>query len=112
MFIVWPFGSTRSPARWPGLHGPTLRAAITVVVCDWPRQDAIEEMTEGGFRFNPLWRNLVHYIEHADIDELRRQIAIGIDELDRGLGEPWDPEEIKAEGRRLLAESRKRSPQP
>ena len=53
-----------------------LCAMYRVVVCDWPRQDAIEEMMEGGFRFNPMWRNLVRYIERADIDELRRRAGL------------------------------------
>jgi putative addiction module CopG family antidote len=38
---------------------------------------------------------------HADL--LKKQVKVGLSELDRGLGEPWDPEEIKAEGRRILA---------
>jgi hypothetical protein len=33
-----------------------------------------------------------------------------LDEADRGLSAPWDPEEIKAEGRRLLAESQQKHP--
>lgn len=58
----------------------------------------------------------LHYLKSSDdlfpdSDELRRQIAIGLDEANRGLSEPWDPEEIKAEGRRLLAQSQQKSPQ-
>ena len=30
-----------------------------------------------------------------DLDELRRLVAVGIAELDRGEGAPWDVEEIK-----------------
>lgn len=43
------------------------------------------------------------------LERLRKEIAIGIDQLDRGEGKPWDVEEIKAEGRRLFAEKRKGS---
>jgi antitoxin ParD1/3/4 len=39
-----------------------------------------------------------------DVD-LRREIMLGINELDRGESAPWDVEEIKAEGRRLLKKS-------
>ena len=40
-------------------------------------------------------------------EELRRDIAIGVAQADRGELAPLDMEEIKAEGRRLLAEKRK-----
>ena len=36
-------------------------------------------------------------------EELRRQLDVGLAELDRGECGDWDAEEIKAEGRRLLA---------
>jgi putative addiction module CopG family antidote len=53
----------------------------------------------------------LHYLksseELGDIEHLRREIALGLDEANRGLSAPWDPEEIKAEGRRLLAESQR-----
>jgi putative addiction module CopG family antidote len=48
-----------------------------------------------------------------EVDELRSLIAVGIEQADRGEVEDWDVAEIRAEGRRLLAESqRKRKPTP
>jgi antitoxin ParD1/3/4 len=44
------------------------------------------------------------------LEELRRQIAIGLEQLDRGEGAPLDIEAIKAEGRRRLAE--RQHPEP
>ena len=35
-------------------------------------------------------------------DELRRQLQIGFDQADRGQLVDWDPQRIKAEGRRRL----------
>ena len=43
---------------------------------------------------------------HRGLTELRREIAIGLKELDAGLGEPWDADALKTEGRRLLASRR------
>lgn len=40
-------------------------------------------------------------------EELRKEVAIGIDQLDKGEGTPLDMEEIKAEGRRRRARKRK-----
>jgi antitoxin ParD1/3/4 len=37
------------------------------------------------------------------LEELRRETAVGIDQLNRGDSAPLDIEAIKAEGRRLLA---------
>jgi putative addiction module CopG family antidote len=45
----------------------------------------------------------------AHASQLKRLVAAGLDELDRGEGEPWDPEEIKTEGRRLLASRTRRT---
>ena len=45
--------------------------------------------------------------QHAD--QLRAAVKVGLDELDRGQGEPWDPAKIKAEGRRILAARAKRT---
>jgi antitoxin ParD1/3/4 len=39
-----------------------------------------------------------------DTEELRRQIALGIDEADRGLATPWNPDEVWAEVERRHAE--------
>jgi len=44
------------------------------------------------------------------LEELRRQIAVGLEQLDRGEGAPLDIEAIKAEGRRRLAERRRPRP--
>jgi antitoxin ParD1/3/4 len=38
------------------------------------------------------------------IDDLRREVQKGLNQLDRGDSVPLDPERIKAEGRRRLAE--------
>ena len=40
----------------------------------------------------------------ARLEELRRQIAVGLEQLDRGDAAPLDVEAIKAEGRRRFAE--------
>ena len=41
------------------------------------------------------------------LEQLRREIDIGIEQLDRGEGRPLDIEAIKAEGRRRLARRKK-----
>jgi Arc/MetJ-type ribon-helix-helix transcriptional regulator len=57
-----------------------------------------EEEDEPQLTIEQMEANLGH-------EWLKKEIAIGLDEADRGLVAPLDIEEIKAEGRRLLAES-------
>ncbi len=38
------------------------------------------------------------------LEELRREVRIGIDQLDRGESVPFDAEAIKAEGKKRLAQ--------
>jgi hypothetical protein len=33
-------------------------------------------MKEGGFGFNPMWKNLVNYIEQADIEKIKQQAGM------------------------------------
>jgi hypothetical protein len=45
-------------------------------------------------------------VRQVRLDELRKMVMVGIEELDRGEGVPWNLDEIKVEARALL-ESRK-----
>lgn len=45
-------------------------------------------------------------LTQEDINKLRELIDPALEELDRGEGENWDPDEIKAEGRQLFARRR------
>jgi protein tyrosine/serine phosphatase len=47
-------------------------AMYRICCCGWTRADAIEEMKKGGFGFNPAWRNLVRFVEKADVEKLKR----------------------------------------
>ncbi len=51
-------------------------AMYRVVICGWTKADAIREMRDGGFGFNRLWRNIVTFIEKADVEELKRKAGL------------------------------------
>jgi len=53
----------------------TMCAMYRIVVCGWTKQEAIAEMKNGGFDFSPVWKNLVSFIEKADIAGLKRRVA-------------------------------------
>ena len=51
--------------------------AIYRVVCQgWSREQAIAEMTGGGFGFDPQYQNLVSYVRTRDLEGLGRQAGI------------------------------------
>ena len=68
------------PARAPVLvhcqHGAdrtgTLCAIYRIVVQKWTKEEAIREMTEGGFGFHSIWSNLPEWIEKLDVDALKQ----------------------------------------
>ena len=42
----------------------------------WTKDQAIAEMTQGGFRFNHGYQNVVNYICDANIDQLKQQAGL------------------------------------
>jgi protein tyrosine phosphatase (PTP) superfamily phosphohydrolase (DUF442 family) len=52
-------------------------AMYRIVVCGWTKPEAIDEMKNGGFDFNPAWRDLVSFIEKADVEKFKREAGVG-----------------------------------
>jgi len=73
-----------TPAVLPALvhcqHGADrtglMCAVYRLVICGWTRQEALREMTEGGFGYHEVWVNLPRYLESLDIASLRRQAGL------------------------------------
>jgi protein tyrosine/serine phosphatase len=53
----------------------TAVALYRMVVQGWSREDAIEEMTHGGFGFHSEWSNLVAFLQKVDVERLRTRLA-------------------------------------
>jgi protein tyrosine phosphatase (PTP) superfamily phosphohydrolase (DUF442 family) len=51
-------------------------AMYRIAVCGWTKKEAIAEMRNGGFGFNPIWRNLATFVEKTDVDKLKRQAGL------------------------------------
>jgi protein tyrosine phosphatase (PTP) superfamily phosphohydrolase (DUF442 family) len=72
------------PSRAPFLvhcqHGADRTGAMVawyrIAVQGWTKQEAIREMTEGGFGFHAVWENLPDWIEELDVDSIRRDAGI------------------------------------
>lgn len=51
----------------------TMCAIYRVAVQGWSKEEAVEEMTKGGFGFYTGWQNLIDYIRELDIEEIKRR---------------------------------------
>ncbi len=56
----------------------TMCAIYRVAVQGWSKDEAIEEMTKGGFGFYSGWKNLINYIRELDIEEIRSRAGLEI----------------------------------
>jgi len=66
---------TRQPVFVHCQHGAdrtgTMCAIYRVAVNGWTKQQAIDEMTKGGFGFHSVWTNLPKFIEKLDIKKVK-----------------------------------------
>jgi protein tyrosine phosphatase (PTP) superfamily phosphohydrolase (DUF442 family) len=51
-------------------------AMYRIIVFGWTKPEAIEEMKRGGYHFSPAWKNLVAFIEKADIAEIKQRTGL------------------------------------
>ena len=51
-------------------------AVYRIVVCGWTKEEAISEMTTGGFGYHRIWTNLIRFIENLDISEINKKVKI------------------------------------
>jgi hypothetical protein len=54
----------------------TMCAVYRVAVQGWSKEEAIAEMTQGGFGFNEVWSNLPMWIRMSHICEMKTQAGI------------------------------------
>jgi len=79
-FLRMVTDKNRTPVFLHCQHGAdrtgTMCAVYRIAVCGWTKEDAISEMTEGGFGFHKIWINLIDFIREIDIDDIKRKSGI------------------------------------
>jgi len=74
--------SNRTPVFVHCQHGAdrtgTVCAIYRIAVQGWSKDEAIEEMTKGGFGFHSIWQNLPDYVRKLDVEEIKRNAGSGI----------------------------------
>ncbi|HLP78946.1 MAG TPA: tyrosine-protein phosphatase [Candidatus Paceibacterota bacterium] len=51
-------------------------AMYRITVCGWTREEAIRELRDGGFNFNTAWKNIIRYIENADVKKIKERAGL------------------------------------
>ncbi len=51
-------------------------AIYRIAVQGWNKEQAIKEMTKGGFGFNRFWQNLINYLNKLDVEEIRQEAGL------------------------------------
>ncbi len=54
----------------------TMCAIYRVAVQGWSKDEAIKEMTKGGFGFYSGWKNLINHIRELDIEEIKSKAGL------------------------------------
>jgi protein tyrosine/serine phosphatase len=54
----------------------TMCAVYRVAVQGWSKEEALKEMTEGGYNFHGVWHNLVSWFNKLDIEKIRKAAGI------------------------------------
>jgi protein tyrosine/serine phosphatase len=49
-------------------------AMFRIIEQGWTKDEAIQEMVEGGYGFNRAWINIVRYVKQADVEKIRKQL--------------------------------------
>lgn len=73
-----------NPKRTPVLvhcqHGAdrtgTMCALYRIAVQGWTKEEAIREMTEGGFGFHGVWKNLPSWIRELDVESIKKDAGV------------------------------------
>lgn len=51
-----------------------MNAMCRIVEQGWTKETAIREMVEGGYGYHAIWRNIIGYIEEADIGRIHAAV--------------------------------------
>ena len=70
---------SKTPVLVHCLHGSdrtgAMCAAYRIVVQDWSKEAAIDEMKRGGYGHHKIWSNLERWIRELNVDALRAKVA-------------------------------------
>lgn len=48
-------------------------AIYRVIICEWSKEAATEEMIYGGYGFHSIWKNLINYFMNLDLEKIKKE---------------------------------------
>lgn len=76
-FLKIAADNTKKPVFVHCQHGADrtglMCAMYRIIVSNWTKEEAIAEMTNGGFGFHKLWNNIIKFIQDSDIETIKRK---------------------------------------
>ena len=79
-FLQIATDSERTPVLVHCLHGAdrtgTMCALYRIAVQGWTKEQALVEMTQGGFGFHAVFGNLLEWIQKLDIESIKRDAGV------------------------------------
>ena len=74
-FLKIATDGSRTPVFVHCKHGAdrtgTVCAIYRIAIEGWSKDEAIAEMTKGGFGYHSIWKNLANYIRKMDVEKIR-----------------------------------------
>ena len=52
-----------------------MTAMYRILEQGWSPEDALKELTDGGFGYHSMWKNIINYVRSVDVDALRAAVA-------------------------------------
>jgi protein tyrosine/serine phosphatase len=52
-----------------------MSAMYRIVEQGWTKDEAIEEMVDGGYGFHPFWSNIIKYIRNVDVKKIKMAVS-------------------------------------
>jgi protein tyrosine/serine phosphatase len=56
-----------------------MSAMYRILEQGWTRDDALKELTEGGFGYHSMWTNIIKYVKSVDVAALKAKIDSAAD---------------------------------
>ncbi|MES1263772.1 MAG: tyrosine-protein phosphatase, partial [Peristeroidobacter soli] len=56
-----------------------MTAMYRILEQGWTPEDALRELTDGGFGYHSMWSNIIKYVKSADVASLKAAIASSAD---------------------------------
>jgi protein tyrosine/serine phosphatase len=56
-----------------------MSAMYRILQQSWTPEDALQELTDGGYGYHSMWRNILRYVRSSDVEKLRAAIGAPLD---------------------------------